>query len=1026
MRLRYALRRTAWALFVCGAVRAQDLRPNLLLNPGFEERTENDTLPAQWYCQPDKDEPAGAVSLDEAEKHSGTCSARIRHQLDTSYSRLVGKIGKTRPDTDYTASCWVKVDWNDKIVLARGPGRPAGVRLFIATEKGSTLADSKRVLQTGVKWQRLVVPFNSGKNASIAFLLYLHEGRGTVWFDDAELVEGTQPTPAVLPAAGAGTPEQAVVLPVVDFDPGTVAYREPFYLIQGEPIHLIPHYTGNPEQIGKLQMVLDVPEGVVLVRDYTAEENPTAEPTERAGKVYLRYVRDVPARRIKPEQNYYNKHYLILRAGKTVPPGEMALFWHLRTDRGRGPEHELPTVVLPALAPIEGVPERFHIIPCYAFPAIGAEPDSLLAEIHELYVKAGLRGCVRRADQHQRILRLWPKPWRTGIWTGGAHFLPVIARDEQEVFGYVDADGKKVGNARTERTLCPTRVLQANLSARVAKQQLGSHGTKDDVAALDEDDWCVNDYEPAGQNWAYCFCPLCLKTFAEFAGLAPADLTPAAIQARHREPWLAFRSRQHAGIIKQFADAVRAVNPRLKIGLCDPVDAEFWNRADTDPYVDFHCPMIYGRHPLEYVRALERTLAGATKPVLPTIDVWMGSRWYELRTSPAELKIKILATAAWGGRGIMLWHGTHSMSGLDFVNTRECSDILVKLEDYFFDGARADEGVIAAARGNAVLGASRVHKLEDRYLLSLFNFHSSDACVMDVAWPGLPEDKYQVYEPVREFHLGTPSTGAGVWRKADLQEGFSIEVAPYDAVFLVLSPGKTTPAGPVLKAERAAGARLAGPAYVLDVPRTTHAPTIDGKLDDPAWKGAVRAGDFTVTERAAAAPTLVRLLHDDTHLYLGVECREPYMEGLVARHDGHDSAVWNDDCVEIFLRPGSPGTPYYHLAANARGALYDARGTPGTTNEDAAWSAGADVRASLKPESWVLELRLPLEPFGLGDPRKRRSVGLNFCRERKRHGPQGKIRENSSWYPAFGVFVPPKFGEMRMIEGEPPGETGDE
>ena len=1011
-----ALLSTAWA---------RDLPPNLLLNPGFEDRSEAGDLPAQWYCQPDRAEPTGAVALDETEKHSGECSARIRHQHDTSYSRLVARIGKTRPDTDYVASCWVKVDWNDKIVLARGPGRHAGVRLFIGNEKGSTLADSKRVLQTGGEWQRLVVPFNSGKNASISFLLYLHEGRGTVWFDDAELVEGSEPTPAVSPAAGAVTPEDAVVLPTVDFDPGTVAYKEPFYLIRGEPIHLIPHYTGDPEQIGKLQMVLDVPEGVVLVADYTSPGDIEAERIARNGRAYLRYVRNVPARRIKPEPNYYNKHYLILRA-HDLPPGETMLFWRLRTDRGRGPEHELPTVVLPAIPPIEAVPARFHIIPCYAFPAIGAEPDSLLVEIHELYVKAGLRGCVRRADQHRRILRAWPEPWRTGIWTGGHIFLPVISGDEQEMFGYVNADGKKAGDARTERNLCPTRVLQANLSARVAKQQLGSHGTEDDVAALDENDWCVNDYEPAGKNWAYCFCPLCIETFAESAELAPGDLTPGAIQKTHREQWLQFRSRQHAGIIEQFADAVRAVNPGLKIGLCDPVDSPFWDRADTDPHVDFHCPMIYGLHPVEYVRALERTLERATKPVLPTIDLWMGSRWYELRTSPAELKIKILATAAWGGRGIMLWHGTHSMSGLDFVNTRECSDILVKLEDYFFDGARADEGVIAAARGNAVLGASRVHKLEDRYLLSLFNFHSSEPCIMDVTWPGLPEDAYRVHDPVRELHLGTPSAGAGLWQRADLQEGFSIEVAPLGAVFLVLSPGKTEPAGPVSRVGPAAGGRPAGPAYVLEVPQTTHPPTIDGRLDDPAWKGAVRAEDFTVTERAAAAPTLVRLLHDDTHLYLGVECREPYMEGLVATRDGPDSSVWNDDCVEIFLRPGLPGTPYYHLAANARGALYDARGTPGTTNEDATWSAGADVEASLKPESWVLELRLPLGALGLGDPGERRSVGLNLCRERKRHGPQGKIRENSSWYPAFGVFVPPKFGEMRMIAGESPGEAGNE
>ena len=1001
----------AGALLVFSTAWAQDPPPNLLLNPGFEDRTDTGALPKQWYCQPDKNEPAGAIALDDAEKHSGDYAVRIRHKQDTSYSRVIGRMRKTKPDTDYVASCWVKVDWNDKVVLARGPGASLGVKLFIGTAKGSTLAASRSVRQTAGKWKRVVVPFNSRKNASISLQLYLHRGRGTVWFDDAELIEGTKPTPAVAPTASGPARPQAAVFPIVDFDPGTVAYKEPFYLIQGEPIHLIPHYIGNPEQIGKLQLLLDVPEGIVLVKDYTAEGDPKAERIERAGKAYLRYVQDVLERLVAPKHNYYRKHYLILQANG-VPPGETTLYWRLSTPRGRGPEHALRTVVLAPLPPLEAAPRKFHIIPYYAFPLVNAPSDRLLVRIHDLYAKAGLRGSVRRADHRKRILRLWPGPWRTGIVAGGAHFIPVIPTGEKEMFGYVAADGKKGGDARNERNLCPTRVLQANLSAKVAKQHLGFHGTKEDVAALDDDDWCVSDYEPSGKNWAYCFCPLCVKTFSEFAALPRADLTPETIQKTHREKWMEFRSRQHAQIIKQFADAVKAVNPKLNVGLCDNVNSGVWRRADTDPYVDFHCPMIYGCHPLAYVRALASALDHAAKPVLPTLDLWMGSHWYEMRTSPQELKIKILATAAWGGRGVMLWHGTHSMSGLDFVKTRECSDILAKLEDYFFDGKRADDAVVATARGNATFGVSRVHKLREQYLLSLFNFRSSDKCVMDVALPALAEGEYNIHDPIHGVRLGTPANGSELWRKVDLQKGFSMAVAPFDAVFLILSPGKTASAGPLIRAEPAAAARLARSTHVLEVPATAHPPVIDGSLGDPAWKHAARATNFMVTERPAAAQTLVHLLYDNNHLYFGIECQEPHMDGLVNKREGRDSSVWSDDCVEIFLRPGLPGTQYYHLAANARGALYDARGTPGTTSEDAAWTAAADVRGSLKPRSWIVELKIPLKDLGLVNPVKRCSMGLNICRERKRSGPAGKILENSSWFPAFGVFVPPKFGRM--------------
>ena len=80
------------AFLFFGTAWAQDVPSNLLLNPGFEDRTEAGTLPALWYCQPDKNEPAGAIALDDTEKHSGTCSVRIQQKHDTSYSRVVGRM----------------------------------------------------------------------------------------------------------------------------------------------------------------------------------------------------------------------------------------------------------------------------------------------------------------------------------------------------------------------------------------------------------------------------------------------------------------------------------------------------------------------------------------------------------------------------------------------------------------------------------------------------------------------------------------------------------------------------------------------------------------------------------------------------------------------------------------------------------------------------------------------------------------------------------------------------------------------
>src|SRR4051812_636025 len=69
--------------------------------------------------------------------------------------------------------------------------------------------------------------------------------------------------------------------------------------------------------------------------------------------------------------------------------------------------------------------------------------------------------------------------------------------------------------------------------------------------------------------------------------------------------------------------------------------------------------------------------------------------------------------------------------------------------------------------------------------------------------------------------------------------------------------------------------------------RTALAPKIDGKLDDPAWMSVRADARFTQNSpdegKEPSQRTEVRVLYDDTALYIGVRCFDDGPAGIVER-----------------------------------------------------------------------------------------------------------------------------------------------
>ena len=135
--------------------------------------------------------------------------------------------------------------------------------------------------------------------------------------------------------------------------------------------------------------------------------------------------------------------------------------------------------------------------------------------------------------------------------------------------------------------------------------------------------------------------------------------------------------------------------------------------------------------------------------------------------------------------------------------------------------------------------------------------------------------------------------------------------------------------------------------------------TVDGKLNDPAWKNAVpvwlraRKGDVTDVE------TKVYMLRDKDYFYFGFHCAEPDTDKIVAAKRKHDDKVlWEDNCVEIFLDTRGDRKEYYQIMLSSQNCMTDLYVRPGDMRWN--WSSKAVSAVSIQPgKSWTAEVKVP-------------------------------------------------------------------
>ncbi|MFH1023766.1 MAG: carbohydrate-binding family 9-like protein [Planctomycetota bacterium] len=217
-------------------------------------------------------------------------------------------------------------------------------------------------------------------------------------------------------------------------------------------------------------------------------------------------------------------------------------------------------------------------------------------------------------------------------------------------------------------------------------------------------------------------------------------------------------------------------------------------------------------------------------------------------------------------------------------------------------------------------------------------------------------------------------------------------------------PAKTAPVtSKTLTAEPAAR----GSAKVVTAAR---GPIIDGTFADPAWNRAVVLELGTATDKTPGnCKTTARLLFDNTHVYIGIDCAEPETDKLKMEEKNRDGDVFEDDDVEIFLSP-DPAAGYKQFVVNALGTVMDRSVTPDLTG-DVSWNAGVQVKTSIeKGKRWIATLAIPLADLG-AKPGENLTWRANFARTRQ------VSAEDYSWsiLPDAHFNNPDKFGTLTGI-----------
>jgi hypothetical protein len=215
--------------------------------------------------------------------------------------------------------------------------------------------------------------------------------------------------------------------------------------------------------------------------------------------------------------------------------------------------------------------------------------------------------------------------------------------------------------------------------------------------------------------------------------------------------------------------------------------------------------------------------------------------------------------------------------------------------------------------------------------------------------------------------------------------------------------------------------------WEITAARTDAPPTVDGRLDDASWQRAAPITNFYQRERneglAASERTEVRILYDDTYLYVGFWCFDRSPELVQARAIFRDEEGTADDLVSVMIDAYDGHRSAIQFVTNANGLLEDLLQTgeeEDTRNPDfdVVWRS----EGRFTDTGYEVEIAIPFRSLRFSPPTSGEDVvfGIGFKRNIPRKNEEMYwpfVPNDSSWY------RPAELGHLRGLRDIQPGRN---
>ncbi len=209
------------------------------------------------------------------------------------------------------------------------------------------------------------------------------------------------------------------------------------------------------------------------------------------------------------------------------------------------------------------------------------------------------------------------------------------------------------------------------------------------------------------------------------------------------------------------------------------------------------------------------------------------------------------------------------------------------------------------------------------------------------------------------------------------------------------------------------------PRPTLEARPTASPIVLDGDLRDAAWaladstRGVFRQS-IPNQGMPSAERTVVRVLYDDSRLYIGAMMYDSRPGLLVSAGLEQDFATQNSDIFGFALDTWLDRQNAFLFAVNPAGALFDAQAFNDQQSINRAWEGEVEVSTSVQDWGWVAEIAVPLTTLRFRESEGAQSWGINFSRRIRR------ISEDSNWAPLsrqFRIYKMSRAGTLTGLEG---------